>query len=738
MSRRKVRLARSERTVSEDSDIDSLLETLSPDEVEELERELIIIDPDPSVPVGLRQRNQTEKQPTRGYDREAMLVYCERETKKLIERELSFEGETKGEGRRRDRLRRTRSKEQRSFSRSHSREASDMDEAKQEEARVKEEKSESQNCKDGGKKIQDDAKETSDIKIQHRETERGKEILAEQNLEREVENTKDKQRETSKKERGSSKTSELISKLQKKEDNKEKEKKDNNKNGENLRTRGLISKLQGNKEVEKREKEEKEKEVERTRESRTKGLVSKLEEQKSQTEHGRVSERRNRERNLEGPVTEKKREKEEDKCSEKRPERPDPERDAPGTTKRKDRLKRWEKVDEIEMEQERQKEEDRKHARGKDEGKIVVKNAKTHNNFTETSSSGDDQSVKTEDEEGHDDEDDYMDSDTGSSMFDDLLEQVRSDDPELTELNINNSDVIKTDTLIQFAEGLRSNTHIKTFAIANTRADDHVAFAIAGTLRNNTTLTGINLDSNLLTGKGILAIIESLQHNATLKELRFHNQRHICGGKTEMEMTKVLRDNTSLLKFGYHFELAGPRMAMTNILSRNMDLQRQKRLEAQRLAKQEAEASLAPPSEEKKKLTPDKPKVMQTPQPNPVEKKDSILAKVSKFNSPTSSPKTTQPSKSMAATLSSTATGKKSGLTAQSSTGPPAPPPPPAPVLDIQALRRSLTSVSQRKQDSNRVSGRGTQKSSRDQLLDSIRNCNMNTLKKVEVPKRLK
>ncbi|KAF5891110.1 leiomodin-1-like, partial [Clarias magur] len=142
----------------------------------------------------------------------------------------------------------------------------------------------------------------------------------------------------------------------------------------------------------------------------------------------------------------------------------------------------------------------------------------------------------------------YMDSDTGSSMFDDLLEQVRSDDPELTELNINNPDVIKTDTLIQFAEGLRSNTHIKTFALANTRADDDVAFVIVGMLGNNITLTGNNLVSNLLTGKGILAIIESLQHNVTLIELRFHNQRHICGGKTEMEMAKILRDNTSLLE----------------------------------------------------------------------------------------------------------------------------------------------------------------------------------------------
>lgn len=87
MSRPKV----SERQGSDDSDTDLLLATLSPEEVNELERELVFIDPDPTVPVGLRQRNQTEKLPSRGYNREAMLDYCERETKKLIRRELSVE-----------------------------------------------------------------------------------------------------------------------------------------------------------------------------------------------------------------------------------------------------------------------------------------------------------------------------------------------------------------------------------------------------------------------------------------------------------------------------------------------------------------------------------------------------------------------------------------------------------------------------------------------------------------------
>ncbi|CAL8275553.1 unnamed protein product [Boreogadus saida] len=85
----------------DEDDLDALLATLTADEVKELEGECMVIDPDPGVPVGLRQRNQTEKTPSISYDRKAMLDFCEEETKKLIHRELSIEGEpnTDGDGR---------------------------------------------------------------------------------------------------------------------------------------------------------------------------------------------------------------------------------------------------------------------------------------------------------------------------------------------------------------------------------------------------------------------------------------------------------------------------------------------------------------------------------------------------------------------------------------------------------------------------------------------------------------
>lgn len=93
------KVAKYRRQVSEDPDIDSLLSTLSPEEMEELEKELDGADPDSSVPVGLRQRNQTDRPATGAYDREAMLSFCEETTKKLIRREMSLDADVSEGGR---------------------------------------------------------------------------------------------------------------------------------------------------------------------------------------------------------------------------------------------------------------------------------------------------------------------------------------------------------------------------------------------------------------------------------------------------------------------------------------------------------------------------------------------------------------------------------------------------------------------------------------------------------------
>lgn len=61
-----------------------------------------------------------------------------------------------------------------------------------------------------------------------------------------------------------------------------------------------------------------------------------------------------------------------------------------------------------------------------------------------------------------------------------------------------------------------------------------------------------------------------------------------------MEMVKILRENHTLIKLGYQFNLPGPRMSMTGILTRNQDRQRQRRLQEQRQQQGAPEGAVNP------------------------------------------------------------------------------------------------------------------------------------------------
>ncbi|NXC33562.1 LMOD1 protein, partial [Campylorhamphus procurvoides] len=280
--------------------------------------------------------------------------------------------------------------------------------------------------------------------------------------------------------------------------------------------------------------------------------------------------------------------------------------------------------------------------------------------------------------------------DEASSIFDELIEKVKNNDADVTEVNVNNSDCINNETLVRFTEALEFNTVVKVFALANTRADDHVAFAIAIMLKSNKVLTSINLDSNHITGKGILAIFRALLQNDTLTELRFHNQRHICGGKTEMEIAKLLKENTTLLKLGYHFELAGPRMTVTNLLSRNMDRQRQKRLQEQKLAQEKGE---------KKDLL-EVPKAGALPKGRGRQGRERQQRGGKRF----------------------------SWEKTQGRGGERAPPPLAPPLMINENLKNSLSPATQRKLGDRALPAQ--EKNSRDQLLAAIRSSNLKQLKK--------
>ncbi|XP_023851769.1 leiomodin-1 [Salvelinus sp. IW2-2015] len=739
MSRRKVRgLTRTGRQVSEDPDLDVLLSNLSPEQIEELEKEVLVapnLDPNEERAIEQPATNTVR-------DRDAKLDSRERPGK-LSQKEQSIEGEPKKESRKQEYLRTmglsqegkegrgirrqssiTTERENKMEERNNKRPNSTKEDRVSLSNRYRREESKDKEVKETSRE-RFRREESKDAEVKDTTRDRSR---REESKDSDVKDTtREKYRRGEKRDSDVKETARDRFRRQEsrdsleKEDAKERERNEDNKLMEKRdkrlstsnKTKEMISKLQEKNEKEEIKEKERKEDMKKRDENKTRGLVSRFVEKQSRVEESKTDDKKNRVEEKDKPGKDKsdlklERQKsptEKESGSEKQEEKEDPKEKAKedGKENKKDvGLKRKESIKEKDRRSIRDKEREEKgeteEKTGKDanEGLKPSKGEEQRGNCVTNKSTP--SKTKVEEEEDED-----------SSMFSDLIEQVCSNNPTMTELNVNNSEVIKAKTLIQFAEALNKNTHIKTFALANCRADDHVAYAIAGTLRTNTSITSINLDSNLLTPKGIMALIQALQKNTTLTELRFHNQRHICGGKTEMEMTKILKDNTTLLKLGYGFELAGPRMTMTNILSRNMDKQRQRRLQEQKLAQANGEKKgmLEVPKTAGGFLRVS-PKASPKPSPHP---------------SPMPSPKLTQKR------------GPGGGPPPPPPPGGPPPPPPPPPMLDIDSLRNSLTPASQRKMDDKANKTGGT--NSRDQLLDSIRNANMKILKKVAVPKLL-
>ncbi|XP_004685558.2 PREDICTED: leiomodin-1 [Condylura cristata] len=591
----KSKVAKYRRQVSEDPDIDSLLSTLSPEEMEELEKELDVVEPDGSIPVGLLQRNQTEKQSTGTYSREALLNFCEKETKKLIQREMS------------------------------------VDESKQAGTQA--------DAKNGEERGRDASRKALGPR---RDSDLGKEPkkgVLKKSFSRDKEDTEGKSGEKPKEEK-------VIRGIDK------------------GRVRAAVDKKEGGKEG-----------------CGEKAAAPRKEEEKKGGDQSTGLRRDKDKKGEEGKEVRKKEEGEQVLADGRKDGKVTRGSGDMDVKKEDDKIKKGTPNADPKKEDEKVKQDTSPSEKEPKEASQAQAPEKQAPRGPARPSEG---PAKAEE--------------AAPSIFDEPLERVKNNDPDMIEVNVNNSDCITNEILVRFTEALEFNTVVKVFALANTRADDHVAFAIAIMLKANKTITSLNLDSNHITGKGILAIFRALLQNSTLTELRFHNQRHICGGKTEMEIAKLLKENSTLLKLGYHFELAGPRMTVTNLLSRNMDKQRQKRLQEQRQAQEAG-------GEKKDRL--EVPKV-------------GALAKGSPRPSPQASPKASPKN-----------SPKKEGAPA----APPPPPPPLAPPLIMENLKNSLSPATQRKMGDKVLPAQ--EKNSRDQLLAAIRSSNLKQLKKVEVPKLL-
>ncbi|XP_077917625.1 tropomodulin-1 isoform X2 [Halichoerus grypus] len=170
------------------------------------------------------------------------------------------------------------------------------------------------------------------------------------------------------------------------------------------------------------------------------------------------------------------------------------------------------------------------------------------------------------------------DEEPNSTDVEETLERIKNNDPKLEEVNLNNIRNIPIPTLKAYAEALKDNSYVKKFSIVGTRSNDPVAHALAEMLKVNKVLKTLNVESNFISGAGILHLVEALPYNTSLVELKIDNQSQPLGNKVEMEIVSMLEKNATLLKFGYHFTQQGPRLRASNAMMNNNDLVRKRRL----------------------------------------------------------------------------------------------------------------------------------------------------------------
>jgi tropomodulin len=158
------------------------------------------------------------------------------------------------------------------------------------------------------------------------------------------------------------------------------------------------------------------------------------------------------------------------------------------------------------------------------------------------------------------------------------LKLLKSNDPSLKTLNLNNIINMSIEQLKNVCSAVESNTQLKALFMANTRLTDPVAKVLAESVTRNKALTSLNVESNFITQVGVGAIMQAMKENTSITELRIANQSCQMGQKLENEIANILEANSTLLKFGFSFEHAGPRVRAHDAILKNIESVRKGRI----------------------------------------------------------------------------------------------------------------------------------------------------------------
>ena len=87
-----------------------------------------------------------------------------------------------------------------------------------------------------------------------------------------------------------------------------------------------------------------------------------------------------------------------------------------------------------------------------------------------------------------------------------ILSRAWENDPELTQINLNNILNIPMELLEELMEAVEENVYVRELSLVNTGLQDRIAIALAKTIKRNRTLEKVNVESNFITGEGAVSL----------------------------------------------------------------------------------------------------------------------------------------------------------------------------------------------------------------------------------------
>ena len=124
-------------------------------------------------------------------------------------------------------------------------------------------------------------------------------------------------------------------------------------------------------------------------------------------------------------------------------------------------------------------------------------------------------------------------------------------------------------------DAFRRNTHVHTVVLANLNGTDYLAEEMADAMATNTTVSTLNLESNMIKHEGVIALAAMLRQNSTLEKLRLGNQAAAITTKALHALADALgTGNTTLTACNVKAHDATAREKLEKALFRNMDSRR--------------------------------------------------------------------------------------------------------------------------------------------------------------------